>query len=322
MNMYNYNHLYYFYTTVKSEGVTSAAKHLHISQPSLSGQLKVLEDFLQIKLFTKVGRKNQLTPEGAQVYGFCRQMFELSEQMHESLNQKIPFFSRKVYIGVSHDVANSFVVEAVSHFLNKYDDELRPKIAMVSGEHEKLAEQLCFKEIDIMISSTGATNPDLVNLESIDVPVNLICAADHLPSFKKMDLKAASSFNTLNQLKQICWVMPHQGSKLRSEINCFFENNDIKGRIVFESDVTESLTRSVVDDVGVAFLPLIYVSKEIEGHSAYALGPKKGYWNHRLRVTSHLNSIDDDLMKSLALSFKEVCCPIILKHIKKGEEAP
>ena len=135
--MYNYNHLYYFYITVKSGGVTSAAKHLLISQPSLSGQLKVLEAFLQVKLFKKVGRKNELTPEGAIIFGFCRQMFELSEEMHESITEKIPYASRRIYIGVSIEIANSFVVEVISHFLSKYSDKLRPKVVMISGKDRK-----------------------------------------------------------------------------------------------------------------------------------------------------------------------------------------
>ncbi len=79
--MYNFNHLYYFYIVAKSGGVTNAAKHLRVSQPSLSSQLKVLESSLDLKLFQKVGRSNQLTQAGSAVYGFCRQMFEISEQM-------------------------------------------------------------------------------------------------------------------------------------------------------------------------------------------------------------------------------------------------
>ena len=138
--MYNYNHLYYFYMTVKSGGVTVAAKHLLISQPSLSSQLKVLEDFLQIKLFKKVGRKNELTREGNVIFGFCRQMFELSIEMYESIIKKIPHASRKIYIWVSNEIAHSFVVEVISHFLKKYSSQLRPKVTMISGSHEKLEE--------------------------------------------------------------------------------------------------------------------------------------------------------------------------------------
>lgn len=86
--MYNYNHLYYFYVTAKCGGVMNAAKYLHISQPSLSSQLKCLEETIDIKLFQKVGRVNELTRAGLVVFGFCRQMFELSEEMTQVISKK------------------------------------------------------------------------------------------------------------------------------------------------------------------------------------------------------------------------------------------
>ena len=67
--MYNFNHLYYFYITARSGGVNVAAKHLRISQPSLSSQLRVLERALDVRLFQKVGRQNQLTQTGSIIYG-------------------------------------------------------------------------------------------------------------------------------------------------------------------------------------------------------------------------------------------------------------
>src|SRR5688572_533804 len=114
--MYNYNHLYYFYVTAKSGGVMNASKYLRISQPSLSSQLKVLESALDVKLFQKVGRSNQLTRAGTTVYGFCRQMFEVSEQMSEALTKQVPSVNRRIHIGVSDEVERSFVVEVVSRF--------------------------------------------------------------------------------------------------------------------------------------------------------------------------------------------------------------
>jgi LysR family transcriptional activator of nhaA len=66
--MYNFNHLYYFYVTAKSGGVTAAAGHLRISQPSLSTQLKVLESELGLKLLQKTGRTVELTREGLVIY--------------------------------------------------------------------------------------------------------------------------------------------------------------------------------------------------------------------------------------------------------------
>src|SRR3954464_12449088 len=118
--MYNYNHLYYFYITAKSGGVNVAAQHLRISQPSLSSQLKVLERSLDLRLFQKVGRNNQLTPAGSVVFGFCRRMFELSEEMGDLILKKVPSASRRIHIGVSDEVDRPFVVEVVSLFLKKH----------------------------------------------------------------------------------------------------------------------------------------------------------------------------------------------------------
>lgn len=309
--MYNYNHLYYFYMTVKSDSVTSAAKHLRISQPSLSGQLKVLEKFLQVKLFVKVGRKNKLTQEGSIIYGFCRQMFELSEEMEDSLSRRSQLAPRRIYLGVSNEIANSFVVEVVSQFINNFESEMRPKVVMVSGSHEKLVEQLRFRELDAMVTQLATVSPELENAQHVEVPVNLVATfcKKTMRHRRSADIQGILKFLEANRISG--WVMPTVGFKLRAETDRFFETNSLKGKFVFESDVIESLTRSVVDEVGMAFLPLIYVPQEIKNHSVFCFGPKEGFWKHRIWLACHKNNKDEDLIKVLSKSFVEVCDPLI-----------
>src|SRR6476620_9180608 len=146
--MYNYNHLYYFYVTAKSGGVTTAAKHLRISQPSLSSQLKVLESALGTKLFQKVGRNNVLTEAGWVIFGFCRRMFELSEEMGEQVSKRVPSATRRIHIGVSDDVDRPFVVEFVSLFLKKHGLTQRPKVTIISDREDQLIERLRFRDLD------------------------------------------------------------------------------------------------------------------------------------------------------------------------------
>src|SRR3954462_12375415 len=162
--MYNFNHLYYFYVTARSGGVNAAAKHLRISQPSLSSQLKVLERSLDVRLFHKVGRNNHLTPAGSVVYGFCRQMFELSEEMGELISKKVPSASRRIHIGVSDEVDRPFVVEVVSLFLKQHGLIQRPKVTVVSGTHEQLTERLRFRELDALVTQLAMIDPELHNL--------------------------------------------------------------------------------------------------------------------------------------------------------------
>ena len=309
--MYNYNHLYYFYMTVKSDSVTEAAKHLRISQPSLSGQLKVLEGFLQVKLFIKVGRKNKLTQEGSIIYGFCRQMFEFSEEMEESLLRRSELAPRRIHVGVSNEIANSFVVEVVSQFIRKFESKIRPKVVMTSGSHEKLVEQLRFREIDAMVTQLATISPELENTQYVEVPVNLVATVCKKTMRNRRSSNIEGILKTLDSGKKSEWVMPAVGFKLRAETDRYFETKSLKGKFVFESDVIESLTRSVVDKVGIALLPLIYVPQELKNHSVYCFGPMEGFWKHRIWLSCHKHNKDDDLIKVLAKSFVEVCDPLI-----------
>lgn len=305
--MYNYNHLYYFYVTARSGGVMAAAKQLRISQPSLSSQLKVLEEALDTKLFQKVGRKNELTRAGHVTFGFCRQMFEISEGMSEALLQKVPSATRKIHIGVSDEVDRPIVAEVVSRFLSSQSLLQRPKVIIVAGSHEQLVERLRFRDIDVMISELVMTDPELMNLSRVEVPVTLVCSSKWKMKSNIKNLKAASAIDEIVGGESVQWVMPSSKFKLRSEIDRFFEANQLKGRIVFESDVMASLVRSVIDGIGLAFLPMLYVGREIRERSLRALGPKGGYWKYQVwLVCSHQNH-DDLLIKSFAKSFKDVC---------------
>lgn len=307
--MYNFNHLYYFYMTVKSGGVTLAANHLSISQPSLSSQLGVLESFLQTKLFKKVGRKNELTPEGSIIYGFCRQMFEISEEMHESIQESIPYASRKISIGVSYEMAHSFVVEIVSKFLSKFNENLRPKVNMISGSYEKLTEKLRFREVDAVVCPQAMTHPELESLKRIQIPVNLVSSSKLKIPRSYSHRKIEDILRHLGKKDHINWVQPSMDQKLRSEINSYLEDNFLKGRTAFESDVVESLVRSVVDNMGVALLPKIYVAKELKEKTLRCFGPQKGYWSHSIWLSSHSNNSDDYLIQALIEAFEEACLP-------------
>jgi LysR family transcriptional activator of nhaA len=305
--MYNYNHLYYFYVTAKSGGVSAAAKHLRLSQPSLSSQLKVLEGSLDLRLFQKVGRRNVLTPSGTAIYGFCRQMFEISEDMSEQIAKKVPSASRRIHIGVSDEVDRPFVIEVVSLFLKKHGLAQRPKVTVVSGSQEQLAERLRFRELDAVVAPLAMIDPDLENLMRAEVPVALTCSAKWKMRSYRRDAKVGEILAAIKGGEDAQWLMPSARFRLRAEIDQFFDRNQIKGRIVFDSDVIASLVRSVVDGIGLAFLPLLYVAREIREKSVRVIGPKGGYWKYRVWLSCHRQNKDDVLLRSLALSFREIC---------------
>lgn len=311
--MYNYNHLYYFYVTARSGGVMNASKHLNISQPSLSSQLKVLEAALDTRLFQRVGRKNQLTPVGQIVYGFCRQMFELSEELKELMTKQVPSASRRIHIGVSDEIDRPFVVEIVSLFMKKHGLAQRPKVSVVSGTHEQLAERLKFRELDAVVTEIAMIDPDLENLQRAEVPVALTCSSKWRVPANPKNVKIGSLISEIHGEEGAQWLMPSSRYKLRTETDKFFDDNLLKGRIVVESDVIASIVRSVVDGIGLAFLPLLYVAREIREKSIRVIGPKEGYWKYRVWLTCHSQNKEDVLIQALSRSFKEICEQAFIK---------
>ena len=57
-------HLRYFVSVAEQGSVSSAARHVHVSQPALSRQIRDLEAELGVQLFDQVGRRIELTAEG------------------------------------------------------------------------------------------------------------------------------------------------------------------------------------------------------------------------------------------------------------------
>ena len=64
MEWLNYHHLLYFWMVAKEGSVTAAAEALRLSQPTVSGQVKQLEESLGERLFRRVGRNLELTEMG------------------------------------------------------------------------------------------------------------------------------------------------------------------------------------------------------------------------------------------------------------------
>ena len=72
-------HLRSFHAVATHGSFTKAAEALHITQPTLSGQVKELEERYGIKLFVRLGRRIELTDIGQSAYGITRHLFRYEE---------------------------------------------------------------------------------------------------------------------------------------------------------------------------------------------------------------------------------------------------
>jgi LysR family transcriptional activator of nhaA len=147
----NYHHLLYFYTVAREGSVTRASKQLRLAQPTLSGQIRRLEEALDEKLFVRQGRNLALTESGRLVYGYAEEIFALGREMLDALRGRPTRRPVRLLVGVS-DV----VPKLVAHRLLEIALRLDPPVRLVlrEGKTEDLLGALATQAVDLVLTDS------------------------------------------------------------------------------------------------------------------------------------------------------------------------
>src|SRR4030042_170087 len=86
----NHHHLFHFWMVVREGGVTRASEKLNVSQPTVSGQLRELEEALGVRLLARSGRTVVLTDVGRTVYRYADEMMALDREMLAAVGGRPP----------------------------------------------------------------------------------------------------------------------------------------------------------------------------------------------------------------------------------------
>ena len=81
----NYQHLYYFRNVATLGGITAAARALRLTPPTLSTQIRILEESLGVTLFERSGRGMILTDPGRVALKYADQIFTLGAELEKAL---------------------------------------------------------------------------------------------------------------------------------------------------------------------------------------------------------------------------------------------
>src|SRR5258707_11358383 len=100
----NFKHLYYFWAAAHAGGIARAGTQLHITPQTLSGQIKLLEDALNKKLFKKSGRNLELTDAGRLALDYADEIFSLGAELESAVRQEKEAARIQLRVGVADSV--------------------------------------------------------------------------------------------------------------------------------------------------------------------------------------------------------------------------
>ncbi len=107
--MLNFNHLRAFYEAARLLNVTKAAEALCITQPAVSHQIKLLEQYCKVKLFGKRGRRIYLTDEGKIIFQDASKIFEMGRNLEHRIDDIIGKSGGYLHIGCVTIYADSLL---------------------------------------------------------------------------------------------------------------------------------------------------------------------------------------------------------------------
>jgi LysR family transcriptional regulator, transcriptional activator of nhaA len=153
MNALNYHHLLYFSTVVREGGVSRAAEKLRVSQPTISAQIKRLEEALGERLFQRQGRSLVLTDVGRVVDRYASEIFTAGTELLETLKGQSTARAPRLMVGV----ANAVPKLVVYRLLRPATEGPRlVHITCSEGNPDQLVAQLATHALDVVISDTPA----------------------------------------------------------------------------------------------------------------------------------------------------------------------
>lgn len=157
MHWLNYHHLLYFWTAAREGSIAKACQRLHLTQPTVSGQIKSLERALKAKLFQRAGRSIALTETGRLVYRYADEIFAIGRELQDAVAGRATGRGLRLVVGVADTLPKLLIHRLLQPAL---DLEEPVELTCIDGDPDRLLAQLALHELDLVVSDYPA-NPRL-----------------------------------------------------------------------------------------------------------------------------------------------------------------
>lgn len=252
----NYHHLHYFWVIAREGGISAATRKLKLSQSTLSGQLKELEESVGVPLFSRCGRGLELTEAGRLAFDYAETIFTTGRELFDVLKHGAASPREKaVRVGALSSLSKNLQYEFVRPLVGRADVRLK----MTEGPLGSLVKQLKGHALDVVLSNMPVrtdTDSDVFNHKLGAMPVVVVGA----PRWKKV----ADDFPR-GVADTPVYASTHQ-SRVRSELDLFLQQAGVKVHLQAEVDDMALLRLFALWGNGLAVVPEIVVQSELAAH--------------------------------------------------------
>ena len=227
MSSLNYKHLRYFWAVAKTGGIARASERLHLTPQTVSGQLSLFENVLGYKLFTRVGRRLELSDAGRVLLSYADEIFTLGAELEGIMRHPTEGRMPQFRVGVSDAVPKSIAYRLLEPAVRLPEP---PCIVCREGKLASLLAELAVHRLDIVIADSPM--PPTVSINGFS---HLLGESD-MTFFTTAQLARKHKGSFPQCLDGAPILLPGEDAAVRARLTQWFEKLQVHPRIVGEFD--------------------------------------------------------------------------------------
>ncbi len=251
----NLNQLQIFCTVAEEKSLTRAARKLHLSQPAVSGQVKMMESVYNLCFFERTNQGVELTAAGELAYRYAKRLLHIHDDMKQSLEAMSRSQPCHLTVGAS-TVVGGYPLPCSIYVFKEHHPQANIKLDVANSA--TILEKVRTASFDLAIIEGPVNDGDIVVKPCADDEMALV--VPYVEPWIDADEI------TLDELKGLPLIIRELGSGTRTVLEEALAGhglslNDLN--IVTEMGSLDSIKSTVEAGHGVAILPLITVRKEL-----------------------------------------------------------
>ena len=252
----NHHHLLYFWVTATEGSIAKASTALHVTPQTISAQIKLLEESLDVRLFEREGRGLRLTEAGRTTKAYADDIFSLSRELQAALRGETKNAFTELRVGVSDALP-----KMVCHKLLEPALHLNETIRLVVREEgvERLLAELALHNLDLVLND--APIPPGLNVRAY----NHLLGQAGVVWMASPDLAQKYRKRFPAGLHDAPFLLPTSDTALRRSLDVWLDDNGIRPKVVAE--IADSALLKAFGEKGEGIFPVTdVVMKEVEQH--------------------------------------------------------
>lgn len=242
-----------FIQVAETSSFTKAGEILGYSQPTISFQIKQLENELGVQLFDRIGHTINLTEEGREVLVYAQQICNMMQEMTQSASHQFTP-EGNVHLGMADSLCMPLIAKEFGKLKEKY-----PLVSMriTPAGTDDLCRMLDHNEVDLACTMDEPIyNAAYVVAHEEKVPVHFVCGSGSLLAEKEEV--------TLEELMQEAFLVTEKGMSYRRLLDEYLAKRELEIKPVVEMSNADLLCELVGRNMGVSFLPDYVTEKSVK----------------------------------------------------------